>query len=258
MKRVSQMALYRLGNLTRLREMAVGQEPSEAIVVEVVFQLRAFISNSEYQNTVSAAVEKAQAIFRMVRETLDANKPITQYVVDKFEQLLSAFEVSLDDDLTRLPTFMVEPVGAYSFGQLINHADAVFPLNMRDGAIIPSQALLDFRSAGACLAFDLPTACGFHVFRATDAMLRKYCEHFEAMPKGNGRDWGKFIGALRDKKSGRMPNARTTELLDKIRDIDRNPLVHPELSLDRDGALLVFDLCKSAISLMAMDIKNVP
>jgi hypothetical protein len=88
-------------------------------------------------------------------------------------------------------------------------------------------------------------------------MLRKYCDYFGAKPKGNGRDWGRYIGALRDLTApAKTPNARTIELLDSIRAIDRNPLVHPELNLDSEGALMVFDLCKNAISLMALDIRN--
>jgi hypothetical protein len=68
-------------------------------------------------------------------------------------------------------------------------------------------------------------------------MLREYCNHFGAKPKGNARDWGKYIGALRDVLNDanvtRKPNERTIELLDSIRAVDRNPLVHPEQNLDR-------------------------
>jgi hypothetical protein len=126
---------------------------------------------------------------------------------------------------------------------------------------MPAQAILDFRAAGSCLAYDLPTACGFHVYRATDAMLRHYCAHFGAIPKGTGRDWGRYIAALRDVLSGanaKKPNVRTVELLDSIRAVDRNPLVHPEQNLDNDGALIAFDLCKNAVCLMASDIKASP
>jgi hypothetical protein len=47
-------------------------------------------------------------------------------------------------------------------------------------------------------------------------------------------------------------------LLDSIRAVDRNPVVHPELNLDANGALAMFDLCKNAILLMAIDITNAP
>jgi hypothetical protein len=37
--------------------------------------------------------------------------------------------------------------------------------------------------------------------------------------------------------------------------MDRNPVIHPEVDLDADTALAVFDLCKNAITLMALDIR---
>jgi hypothetical protein len=158
------------------------------------------------------------------------------------------FETSLDDDLARSHVYEVDPVGAYSVNMLIGSADAVFAEDQRKNSLITEQALTDFRAAGRCLIFDLPTACAFHAFRATDAMLRGYCAHFNATPKGNSRDWGTFIRSLRDVITDptaiKKPNPRTVELVDSIRVQDRNPLVHPELNLDSDGALLMFDLCK--------------
>lgn len=162
--------------------------------------------------------------------------------------------------MRRLPTYYVEKIGAYSSDDLISRAENVFPVDIRSN--LPQQAIEDFRMAGKCLAFDAATACGFHVFRAADAMLRVYCTHFNATPKGNSRDWGTFIRALRDvlddSTATKKPNKRTVELLDSIRSQDRNPLVHPELNLDSDGAILMFDLCKNALSLMALDIMNSP
>src|SRR5205807_4190220 len=106
------------------------------------------------------------------------------------------------------------------------------------------------------------TACGFHVCRATDEMLRRYCAHFGAVPKGSGRDWGRYIQALRDVLANppttKKPNERTVDLLDSIRALDRNPLIHPEDNLDSDDALILFDLCKNAVALMVADIKKSP
>jgi hypothetical protein len=263
-KRVNQMRLYRLGNLTRLRSLIAGVRPDQGVnsITVVIIQLNAFVESEDNKTTCPAAVEKAEALVAQLNELYAADKPIDQNEINYLEFLLNTFETSLEDDLERLPTYVVEPVGAYSFGQLINAAETVFPASMRKAGNIPAHVILDFRSAGACLAFDLPTACGFHAFRATDAMLRTYCDHFGAKPKGNGRDWGRYIVALRivldDQAALKKPNKRTVELLDSIRDVDRNPVVHPDQNLDHDAALLMFDLCKNAVSLMVVDIKNSP
>jgi hypothetical protein len=249
-----------LGSLSRLRLMKVGDAFNDwkHEIMNAEVQLRLFAHIDGNAETVPNACKWASkfkdslAAFRSV----DSPESISQTDVDDIRQVLDRFESALEDDLHNLPTYIIEKIGAYSIDSLISRADEAFPPSVTSK--IPPGALKDFRSAGACLAFDLSTACGFHSFRATDAMLRKYCEHFGAVPKGNGRDWGRHIAALREVAGQRKPNIRTIELLDSIRAIDRNPLVHPELILDREGALVVFDLCKNAISLMALDITNSP
>lgn len=264
MKRVNQMRLYRLGHLSRVRSLTASQDVDQGSnsLMIASLQLLAFTTFEDNEKTVPAAVEKGKRLLVHLQKMLAADESLEQNTINYAVSLLDAFETTLEDDLERLPTYVVEPVGAYSFGQLINAAETVFPESMRKSGDVPTHVILDFRSAGACLAFDLPTACGFHAFRATDAMLRKYCDHFGAHPKGSGRDWGRYIDALRGvldaQKGPKMPNKRTVELLDSIRAIDRNPVVHPDQNLDHDSALLMFDLCKNAISLMVVDIKNAP
>lgn len=259
MKRANQMQMYRLGNLTRLRE--IGDDKDRASLLGSLFvtelYLKSFLEDPQSTEMLPRAVERARELQGHVKLITEKNGAFSGSYLNL---LLGQFETSLEDDLTRLPTYIIERTGAYSTDQLIGTAENVFANDLREN-YIPAQAILDFRSAGRCLAYDLPTACGFHVYRATDAMLRRYCLHFGAIPKGTGRDWGRYIAALRivlDGDGAKKPNVRTVELLDSIRAIDRNPLVHPEQNLDNDGALIAFDLCKNAVSLMASDVKASP
>jgi hypothetical protein len=261
MKRANQMHMYRLGNLTRLREINDENDRSRADAMGILIigelTIKSFLEDQINIEFLPRAVERANELRKIIKRMYD--KPV-DISGSWLNTALSAFETSLEDDLTRLPTYFIERTGAYSTDQLIGTAENVFPKDLRDN-VIPQQAILDFRSAGSCLAYDLPTACGFHVYRATDAMLRHYCVHFGATPQGKGRDWGRYIAALRTVLTGtnaKKPNLRTVELLDSIRAVDRNPLVHPEQNLDNDGALIAFDLCKNAVSLMANDIKASP
>jgi hypothetical protein len=257
--------MYDLGQVTRLREMQIGDPAERALNILVVARiaLAMFVNLQEIEPLLPNALERAKILTAIISETVPKylgvpGAAVTRGIVDEIKGALSALETSLDDDLRRLPTYYVEKIGAYSSDDLIYRAENVFPADIRSS--LPQQAIEDFRMAGKCLAFDAATACGFHVFRAADAMLRAYCGHFNAMPKGNSRDWGTFIRALRDVPANapKKPNPRTVELLDSIRAQDRNPLVHPELNLDLDGAVLMFDLCKNALSLMALDIKTTP
>lgn len=193
------MRLYRLGRISRLGNVEAGDDYGTFFeqTFSVSEQLKSFIEDDEYQRGLPQAVEKATALRQQIIEIYSRRKVVGDDDIEALHFSLLRFETSLNDELQRLHTYMVEPVAAYSFDRLIGAADTVFPKGLRT-SFIPEQALTDFRSAGRCLAFDLPTACGFHVFRATDAMLRTYCDHFNTQPKGQGRDWGKYITALRE------------------------------------------------------------
>jgi hypothetical protein len=254
MKRWNQMMMYRLGaNVSPLRDLNAVPERARqrgmTLIAEIY--LNHFITDPLNPDLMPRAKERAGQVLGQLQKSFQKEEvPVGEFTV--LQSLLAEFEVSLEDDLARLPTYLVERVAAYSTDQMIGSAENVFPEKIRK--LIPEQARKDFTSAGACLVFDLPTACGFHVYRAADAMLRKYCDHFDAKPKGSGRDWGRYIQALRDATAEPKPNLRTIELLDSIRALDRNPLVHPEQNLDSDGALMAFDLCKNAICLMVADM----
>lgn len=258
MKRVNQMRFYHLGKISSIRQVWAGQSYDDFanLATSPAIQLEAFVTNEEYAKTLPHALEKAKALYEALESVFKSKRQLQEMDVIEIDLQLGRFEVSLDDDLHRLHTYMVDQVGAYSFDRLVGSADTIFPEALRK-VVIPEQVCSDFRSAGRCLAFDLPTSCGFHAFRATDAMLRVYCNHFGATPSGGSRDWGAHIRELRSVLKGgapKKPNERTVELIDSIRAQDRNPLVHPELNLD----LLIFDLCKNAVGLMATDIKNSP
>ena len=262
MKRVNQMQMYRIGNLTRLRnlrDMANSKAEWRNTVSVAQVYLREFIDDPLNLELAPRAVERAKSLMGTINEfkTYCYADELNDNTLPLIELALVQFEASLEDDLAKLPTYLIERTGAYSTDQLIYSADNLFPETMR--GTIPKQAILDFRAAGACLAFDLSTACGFHAFRATDAMIRAYYKYFVGAAlngKEPNRDWGTYIRELRkiEPAASRCPNARTLELLDNIRATDRNPIIHPELDLDQDGALSVFLLCQSVITLMAVDI----
>lgn len=182
---------------------------------------------------------------------------LTEHGKDVIAHAITSFETALRHSLESLPTYVVERIGIYDIDYLLTKADDAFPDDLL--ARIPTKSREDFRRAGTCLAFDLHTATGFHGYRAVDEMLRAYCTHFTGgLPKQ--RDWGAFIAAVRGVTIPRVrvPNARTIELMNRVRSIDRNPHIHPETDLDADEAKNAFDLCRTVITFMATDIENAP
>jgi hypothetical protein len=188
---------------------------------------------------------------------VDAHGKLTESAQSLLGRAAVSFETALKHELNGLPTYVIEQVGIYDTDDLLTRADDAIAPDLKPS--IPTASLEDFKKAGACLAFELHTASGFHGYRAVDAMLRAYCIHFAgSLPAG--RDWGKFITAVRaiGIPMARVPNRRTVELIDRIRAEDRNPLIHPETDLDAEAASIAFDLCRSAIVFMATDMRNAP
>jgi hypothetical protein len=156
---------------------------------------------------------------------------VTEHGHSFIARQLISFETALRHELNSLPTYVIEKIGIYDTDDLLTKADNAIAVDLKP--FVPPKALDDFKKSGACLAFELYTASGFHGYRAVDETLRSYCRHFTgSLP--SRRDWGKSIQAVRSVPVGsaRMPNSRTIELIDRLRAEDRNPLIHPETDLD--------------------------
>lgn len=259
MKKLNLMSVYHLGGLAYLRGLSVGAVFDFKRTTLLLVSLMDFVE--EEKESLPAVADRASDLHERLKDAWKARGPIDSETLSALHTLLDKFETSLEDAFRDLPSYVMEPVGSYSLEQLLL-GKSLLPASLAKKKIVPKQAAVDMQWAGASLVVHMATACGFHICRAADAMLRKYCDHFGAQPKGHARDWGKYIQALRDTLANptarKKPNLRTVELLDRIRAEDRNPLIHPEDNLNDEDALVLFDLCKNAIVLMAIDIKNSP
>ena len=69
---------------------------------------------------------------------------------------------------------------------------------------------------------------------------------------------GKRIEKLEKIKDGKaVPSAKVLRTLREIKDLDRNPLAHPECTLDMIEAKALFDLSGIAIHAMFRDLNRV-
>ena len=106
----------------------------------------------------------------------------------------------------------------------------------------------DFIYAGKCIAFELPTAAGFHLLRGTEGELRDfYCR----VVKRNRVKllWGPMLDSLRARS--KPPPAPLLDNLDNIRRSFRNPTQHPSLKYDIHEVQDLWALCVDAINRMA-------
>jgi hypothetical protein len=184
-----------------------------------------------------------------------------QDVINKAKQ----FETVLSAELGVLAAYHITSKGAYSTAELIERADLILSESVREK--VPQEALEEIKQAGRCLVLDSPTASGFHMMRALEAVLHQY---YLAVCKAKKRDklenWGAYLSALRklageggEGEEGDAPEGnakgdpqvkRVITFLYQVKDT-RNNIMHPELVLSADEAFGLLDVAKAAIIVMA-------
>jgi hypothetical protein len=177
-----------------------------------------------------------------------------QQVIEKAKN----FEAILSEELPLLSAYWATKKGIYSPSDLIDNAEKVFPPSVLEK--LSESAVQEVAQGGRCLAFDISTASGFHMLRATEEVLHDYyiavCK-----PKSKGKleNWGAYISALYEltketsttKADIKDHIKRVLALLQQIKNQDRNLIMHPEIILNADEAFILFEITKSAIMAMS-------
>ena len=96
------------------------------------------------------------------------------YLVINVGERLRELENILAAELVQIETFVTAQKGIYDTKRLVEDAEHIFSDAVRSW--LSDQAVVDIRASGRCLAFELPTAAGFHLNRAVEDTIRKYYE----------------------------------------------------------------------------------
>lgn len=213
-------------------------------------------------------IKATEEAARDLKAAIDAAMPPDlNDVQDRFNQVVPL--VALNDvqaALTRLETtlsrepgfshiYSVSPKGIMDIDSLVEAGEAGVGKQAKN---LPPLAVCDFRHAGRCLAFDLPTAAAFHSLRAGETIIKVYYkklagEEWDDKHKESQRNWGQYIKALEE--AGAKPII--VAALKQIKDLYRNPIVHPEAQLDTDEAIGLFGQVQGVVSLMLKEIHGV-
>ena len=117
-------------------------------------------------------------------------------------------------------------------------------------ASLSEIAQYDFKEAGKCIAFELPTAAAFHLLRGTEAALKDYYCHIIKRKRVKIMMWGPMVKHLKQRKSKPIPPASLLNKLDDIRFTYRNPTQHPEKIYDIHEVQDLFGLCIDVVNRM--------
>lgn len=196
-----------------------------------------------------APAQKLVGAIKPLTDRTDLDTEITPYEAWTVTNALSEFETTLKNELAIADAYFVTSKGAYDTTSLVTAAERIFPVDLLNK--VP-HAIIDIREAGKCLAFELSTASGFHALRATESVLRSY---WDAIAKGKPHPEQKNIGVyLNEMAKGHLGSDEVRAVLQQIKDLHRNPLMHPEAVLTLDDAMGLMGICQSAIRAMLKEI----
>jgi hypothetical protein len=179
-------------------------------------------------------------------------KPLEYHINGVYQVVDIATELKtvLRAELQAADTYTVSKKGIYATADLIDVADNILPEVARESVSI--QVTHDVRQAGRCLAFECPTAAGFHLLRATEGVLQQYFQTIVGdAPKPRLRNWGFYLKRLRQPEFS--PNERVLKIIDQIRETHRNPVMHPDENLTTEEATILLGIVVSAIVAMTQD-----
>jgi hypothetical protein len=185
--------------------------------------------------------------------------------------LLGKMDSALDCDISALPIYLLEEKRGYSISTLLRNIDAVLPEQTRD--LLSPFVYENMQEAGACLAFERYTGCGFHMARAVEDVARRYyslitgrpTEYLDSHNIQRYRMLGQIAEELQDTLN-KYPKGSEPDLLSLVIPtlrqfcrIYRHPLSHadPELeTLEPGDAEIAFGHAVTAISTILEDVRR--
>jgi hypothetical protein len=193
-------------------------------------------------------IQELEGILRLER-VRDPNAVLTPQEAGNLNTLLQHFSSVLFAELGALDLFILSRKLAYDMPTLIKEAEKALPDSITQH--LGPAVISDIREAGKCLAFDVPTAVGFHLFRAVEAAILLYFPVLNITTKPSDRNLGAYIKLLKD--GGVDP--KVIGMLNHLKDHYRNPLIHPELFLTFDDAASLFSFAMSAILALVNELQ---
>jgi len=164
---------------------------------------------------------------------------------------INEFHTVLKSEMPDVAAYVVAQKGIYRTEDLISEAQKAIATSLV--GLLPPQAVTDLKEAGKCLAFELGTACAFHLWRAVESVIGLYYAQFSGktfeQAKVKNRNWGQYIKALEDVGA----DSKVTMMLRHIKDEFRNPQTHPEESVKVEEAKRLFGVAVSTIEQMLQD-----
>jgi len=219
--------------------------------------LEQIFDQSLYRDHVRACRAAGRSLHEQISGLLsDANwaeRKLEQYEVAGLKNSKAIFKTVFMADLSILPLYIIAPKDTYDVSLLIEAGIKLFPASIMDKA---PEVEKDAREVGRALAYELATACGFHTFRVTESLVRRYWDSVsEGRVRPKLQTLGNFAAEMEKHKVG---DARVVEAIKQMTKLHRNPLIHPEVILTVEEAIGIIGMARSVIGPMLQVLPDAP
>jgi hypothetical protein len=225
------------------------------LLLDAKNQLEALFGQSIYSPYLRASRERAVDLHRHLAQMLEAedDKPLDEFDAWQVDHERDRFKTVFLSELSTIPSFLVVGKEGYDTNALLDEGHKLFPAALPRKA---PEAMADAREVGKALAYELATACGFHTFRVTESVIKRY---WDVVSGGSDRPKLETIGNYAKEMEDRnLGDKKITESLKQLARLHRNPLIHPEVILTVEEAIDTLGIARSVIGAMLRVLPEVP
>jgi hypothetical protein len=212
-------------------------------------RIESLLNESVYSNSLRVCRASGLKVINAIDEinsAADFTEVVEPYKIARLSSDLQTFQVTFKAELEVVNAYFVTNKRGYDTYSLIENAAIIFPPDLLQKV---SAVSYDVKEAGKCIAFELSTAAGFHLLRALETVITKYWKVvMNGAPLPTERNLGQYITKMSDAKIDGTEKALAA--LKQIKDLHRNPLMHPEDKLDIDECIGLLNIIQSAMVAM--------
>jgi hypothetical protein len=262
MQRINVQYFYLLAS--KLLPIRTLQAEAEILTVWSVLydaerELQSFLNNPFLPPTTSHAAgnDLLKALSTLTTKPFEGDTPNYQVTLNQGDisnllNLLQCFEIVLQAEFSRRDIFAVSRKGLYSTTDLIEGGEGMVSESVREKM---PELIRDLNDAGRCVAFELPTAAAFHLYRAAEAATKAYILFVRGTPVNEAerkRGMGGYANCLKQKDL--CVDERIYTSLEQLVRLHRNPSIHPDQHISSAEVIGTIGMVVSVIEVMALDM----
>lgn len=225
-------------------------------LLEAQQQLEIVFNQSVYSQYLRSSREKGSELHAIVEAffgTDDWDKPIQENEIVDIRALKDQFLLVFRSEASTLPIFLVTKKEPYDSISLIEQGATLFPPSLLAKA---PETQKDCIEVGKALAYELGTACGFHTFRITESVVKRYWDRVSGGAKRPSLETlGNYAGEMQKANCG---DEKVIESIRMMARHYRNPTIHPEVILSVEEAMGAVGIARGVIAAMLGVLPDVP